>query len=164
MNPIYLRNVPRFGLWAAVVALLLMVCPVQSGWADDSEGPLSDKVQVELMVVHASNSYTTVDPQLARVQQHLKFVNFKGFKLLDRQSAKLSDGQNHAFKVEGNRRVEVELRSHTTSKAELRVQMFGTNRQKALDTTISVHRNKSFMVAGPKYQDGVLILPLTVSY
>jgi hypothetical protein len=39
-----------------------------------------------------------------------------------------------------------------------------TAKNKILDTTVSIHRNKSFMVAGPKHEDGVLVLPLTARY
>ena len=33
-----------------------------------------------------------------------------------------------------------------------------------MDTTVSIHRNRAFMIAGPSYEDGKLILPLTVRY
>ena len=33
-----------------------------------------------------------------------------------------------------------------------------------LDSTITVPRNNNFMVAGPKYDGGILILPLSVKY
>ena len=35
---------------------------------------------------------------------------------------------------------------------------------KLLDTTLSVNRNGTFIVAGPKHKDGVLVLPLTAKY
>ena len=38
------------------------------------------KVEIEMMVVHASNANDKVDPSLQPVMQHLRFLNFKGFK------------------------------------------------------------------------------------
>jgi hypothetical protein len=125
--------------------------------------PVAEKVGVEVMVVHGSDAYERVDPALKSVMQHLRFLNFRGFKLLDRQQKTLGIGDRRAFDITGERTVRVELLARDARQAKLRVQMFN-QRGKILDTTVSIHRNKSFMVAGPKHEDGVLVLPLTARY
>lgn len=126
--------------------------------------PVAGKVDIGVMVVHATNAHNRVDPKLEPVMQHLRFLNFKGFTLLSEKNASVSDGQEHTFTIAGNRQVRVTLLEHDAKQAKIRVQMFDPNGSKKLDTTVSVFRNKSFMVAGPKHDDGVLVLPLTPRY
>ena len=57
----------------------------------------------------------------------------------------------------------IELLSKEDSKARMRVVM-ARGAEKLLDTTLSVNRNGTFIVAGPKYQGGILVLPLTARY
>jgi hypothetical protein len=124
---------------------------------------VSGKVEIELMVVHASNASERVDPQLQPVMQHLRFLSFKGFKMLSKESKGIGVGQDHVFSVAGGRRVKVKLVDRDSSRAKIRIEMFNA-KNKILDTTVSIHRNKSFMVAGPKHEGGVLVLPVTARY
>ena len=126
--------------------------------------PAGRDFEVELVVVHASNAFDAVDPKLRPVMQHLRFVKFKGFKQLSKQDASLGRGQKHTYNVAGGRKVEVQLLGRDAKAAKIRVQVFDPNGSKTLDSTLSVHRNKTFMVAGPRYDGGVLIFPLTARY
>lgn len=121
---------------------------------------VTGKVNIEVMVVHASNTHERVDPALQPVMQHLRFLNFKGFKMLSKEAKGIGPNQDHTYTVAGGRRVKVRLIERDAKRAKIRIEMFNA-KNKILDTTVSIHRNKSFMVAGPKHEGGVLVLPLT---
>jgi hypothetical protein len=127
--------------------------------------PMASKVSVEIMVVHASNKYDRTDAALAPVMKHLRFLQaqYSGFKLLSKESRPVAVGGEHTFSVVGGRRVKVNVVERNPSQVKVRIRMFNESGA-MLDTTVSIHRNKSFMVGGPKYDDGVLILPLTARY
>lgn len=161
----------RLRNWAAVAAVGLLLMGTASPALAQSRpppsasarAPVSGKVGIEVMVVHATNQTTGADSRLSSVAGYLKHLKYRGFKLLSQQSSTLSVGQNHTFRVAGGRSIQVDLLSRDDQAAKLRVRMFKGS-GKLLETTVSVRRNKSFMVAGPKYEDGVLVLPLTARY
>jgi len=140
------------------LALPLLAAEAQ---ADPKPAP-QGKVQLEVMVVHANQS-GKVDPKLKEIMKQLRFLNFTGFQLLDTYPATLTPGKEASFTLVGNRKLKIQLLSKNATAAKIRIRMFSGS-DKVVDTTVSIHRNRSFIVAGPKYKDGVLILPLTVSY
>jgi hypothetical protein len=120
-------------------------------------------VELKLLVVAASDSEAGVDPRLKPLQRHLEFLRYRGYQLLDTHNASLAPGGDATFSIVGNRRVNVLLKSRTPERAQFRVQVFSQG-GKLLDTTLSVNRNGTFIVAGPRHQDGILILPLQARY
>lgn len=121
------------------------------------------KARVEVMVVYATNTGNRVDADLQPIMQQLKFTSFRSFTHLESHPAELAVGEESTFGIAGGRRVKIALISRDDKQAKIRMQMFSQG-SKLLDTTVSIHRDRSFMVAGPRYQEGVLILPITVSY
>ncbi|MFH1465359.1 MAG: hypothetical protein ABIO70_13310 [Pseudomonadota bacterium] len=151
----------------ALLAALLLLAPLGSAWAQGRPGPAPaaavGKVDVKLLVVAASDSHAGIDPRLKPLQRHLQFLRYQGYELLDTHSASLAPGGEASFTIVGNRRVSVALKSRTAERAQFRIQIFSQGK-KLLDTTLSVNRNGTFIVAGPRYQDGILILPLQARY
>ena len=127
------------------------------------QAPVANKVGVQLMVVRATNAHQRIDADLKDVLQHLRFFNFTGYELLSKQTHDIAVGGDHTYAVEGDRRVKVDVLSRDEKQVKLRVRMFDAKDRK-LDTTVSIHRNKSFLIGGPEVGDGVLILPLTARY
>ena len=120
------------------------------------------KVSTEVMVIHANNS-GRVDPDLRAVMQNLRFTKFSGFSLLNKVPAQLGMGQEASVSITGGRKLKVNLIERDEKQAKVRVRLFSGER-KVLDTTVSIHRNRSFMLMGPKHNEGVLILALSVRY
>jgi hypothetical protein len=120
------------------------------------------KVSTEVLVIHANNS-GRVDPELRAVMQNLRFMKFSGFTLLNKVPTQLGVGQESSLSVTGGRKLKVSLIARDETQAKVRVRLFSGER-KVLDTTVSIHRNRSFMLMGPKHEDGVLILALSVRY
>ena len=123
----------------------------------------SGKVQVTLLEVAATDSHTGVDPRLAPLSHHLSFLRYKGYDMLDTHRFDLGAGGEETLSITGNRRVSIVLLDRSAEFAQFRVQI-NNQRGKLIDTTVSVHRNGTFIVAGPKYNDGILILPLQARY
>jgi hypothetical protein len=131
--------------------------------AEPAAAPAKAKVEVELMVVHATNAHDRVDPRLQPVLQHLRFLQFKGFTLLSSEARPIAVGSGHTFPVVGDRRVTIDVVERDEAQVKLRVRMFN-DKGLFLDTTIRIHRNKSFMVGGPDHDGGKLLLPITAQY
>lgn len=130
--------------------------------APAAPAPSAD-VDVQIMVVHANNAHTRVDSRLEGLLGHLRHLDYTGFDVLQTQTEKLQDSGNARYDVAGSREIRVNLIGHDAENARLRIRMF-TGESKVLDTTVSVRRNRSFIVMGPRHNDGVLILPITVRY
>jgi len=160
----------------ALAALMLggTLGSVESAFADPPRphrGPrvadsprVGNSVSVEMRVVRGTNANAQVDDELRSILPALSQTNYRGFSLLDSKRDNLSDGEETEFSIEGGRRVKIELLDHDQTKARVRIRMFNGQGRQALDTTVSIHRDRSFMVAGPKVGDDVLILPVTVRY
>jgi hypothetical protein len=120
------------------------------------------KVSTEVMIIHANNS-GRVDPELRSVMQNLRFMKFSGFSLLNKVPTQLGVNQESSVSITGGRKMKVTLIQRDEKQAKVRVRLFN-GEAKVLDTTVSIHRNRSFMLMGPKHNDGVLILALSVRY
>ena len=138
------------------------VVQVKAAETQADVSPAASRVSVEVQVVLANNS-GVVDPRLAGVVENLSFLHYTGFKLLDTQPVKLAPGQDASFNIAGGRKLTLTLVSRDARAAKMRVLM-SSEKGVLMDTTVSIHRNRAFMIAGPSYEDGKLILPLTVRY
>ncbi len=124
---------------------------------------VSSKVTVDVLVLQATNADAVVDPKIpASIIKQLKLLNFSGYSQLQTHKASLGVKQKTSFAV-GTHSFSVQLLSRDASTAKLRVQVSnGSN--KVLDTTVTIHRNKAFMVGGPPHGGGNLLLPITASW
>lgn len=127
------------------------------------EAPVRAKVDMEIRVVYATSAHSKVDSRLSSLTRYLSHLRFTGYELLDTQKAQVSLGGKANFTVQGGRKVTVTLLGRDESRARVRVQVSSDSKQ-LLDTTMSVNRDGTVIVAGPKYQDGILVLPLTARY
>ena len=105
----------------------------------------------------------TTDPELKPLAASLKYLKFKGYKLLSAPSAALKPGQESSFPLEGNRTLTVKLVDHDDARARVRVAI-AKGDEKLLDSTVSINRDGTFIVAGPKFKDGILVLPLRARF
>lgn len=124
---------------------------------------VAQKVDVQLRVVHATDSETGVDPRLAALASSFRYFKYKGYRLLSTQNADIAVGGETTWSIEGGRRITVSVLSFDEGRARMRVEM--TNGDgKVLDTTVNINRNGTFIISGPRYKDGILMLPVTASY
>jgi hypothetical protein len=128
------------------------------------QAPRGQKVTVGIMVVHATEAHSNVDERLNSVIRHLSHMRYTGYELLGAHETELTPGGSQTFSIQGNREMTITLLSRDERQVRLRVQVMAGRGNKLVDTTLSANRNGTFFVAGPKYRDGILVLPLTARY
>lgn len=137
--------------------------PAKPAAAPAGQDVAIDKVQVQLMVVQAREAEPSVDPRLKSIEKHLSVLRYNNFTVLQTDRTSLQVGKSASFAVVDGRKVNVTLLGADEARARVRVEMFKDG-NKLLDTTVAINRGGTMMVAGPRYGDGILILPLTASY
>lgn len=150
--------------------LTMALSPLSSvAWADPPQQVVTKtaqatagKIRLEILVVHGTPT-GPVDPRAKDLAQQFASMNLRGFKVIDSQSLVLRDGQSGSVSLAGGRKLELQLVSRTPQAAKVRIQLM-TGAQKKLDTTVSIPRNRAFPVAGPPYEGGRLIVPITARY
>jgi hypothetical protein len=120
------------------------------------------RVAVEVTVVFADKS-GRVDPRLTALKRQFEMMNLTGFSVLAHHDASLTVGQDTAFNVEGDRRLQLTLVARDAAVARVRIQMF-TGGVLKVDSTSRLPRGESVTVAGPPYRDGRLIYLIGVDY
>ncbi len=131
--------------------------------AATSQKPATSRVDVQISVVHATDSESGIDPRLSALASSFRYFKYKGYRLLSTQEADVSVGEDHSFPIAGDRRLKVTLISRDDTRARVRVEMTSDD-GKLLDTTVSINRGGTFIVAGPRFQDGILMLPVRADY
>lgn len=160
--------IARFTSRAMLLAALVVAAPTmavaQGGPGKPASEQQAGKVTLELPVVYATSAHSNVDPRLSDVARYLKNLRYTGYELLGTQKAQLSPKGGQTFSIAGNRKVKVQLLSREAKRVRVRVRIIGAKGANLLDTTLWVNRNGTFIVAGPKHKDGILVLPLTARY
>ncbi len=155
-------------LHAALLALAVGVLGPSLGAlapeAKAADAPVPGKVQLDVKVVYATTTHQRVDPGLERLKERMSQFRYSGFELLDSKSLQVARGKDESFSIVGNRRVEVEVLSTEAERARMRLQVLDKEGKKIVDITFSVRRNGEYIVAGPKYKEGVLVLPVKARY
>lgn len=145
------------------LALALLMVP-QVGLAQGvaaAQSPAS--VKLRMWTVHATNAHKKTDDKLSRIAKHLKRLKYSGFSYVDAQGGTVRKDGKIQMPIPGGRSVQLTLLSKSSERARVRVRI---KRKKGvlLDTTVSIRRNGFFMVAGPKHDGGVLVLPIFARY
>ncbi len=136
---------------------------VQGPKGPKSKKPPGKRVNVQILVVHATTGKPHMDPALHRWSRQMSHLRYDNFKVLERFAADLVPERPKSFTVSGGRVVTVTLLKRDPQRARLRIQMYRKN-QKLVDTTVAVARDGTFIVAGPRHAEGILVLPITASY
>lgn len=126
--------------------------------------PVPALVDVKMTVVQASEQPGPIDPRLGALAASMQASTpFKSFIVLAQHQLRLADTEEHAVVISDARRLRCRLLSHDTQQAQLKVELLGGDSQ-IVETTVTIRRNKSFVVV-MRGRDGTSILiPLTVSY
>lgn len=123
----------------------------------------ASRVALQVLVVHATDSVTGVDPQIASLASSFRYFKYKGYKLLSTQQAAVAVDDTANFSIAGGRRVRVTLISVDDAHARLHVEINNAD-DKLFDTTVSINRGGTFIISGPRYEDGILMLPVRATY
>lgn len=144
----------RRGIVLAVV-LLALVGNLSAAFA-------AEKMTLEVGVVLASNEGNTVDKALSGLKSKLQSMfNYTSYNMLDRQRASLAVGETRDFGLPGERQMRATVASIEGNKVRLDIQITDASRKILVDTKVGLNRGGMFLVGGPAYQNGKLILILS---
>jgi hypothetical protein len=104
-----------------------------------------------------------MDPKLGSLERYLRHLRYSSYEVLSSRNLDLSQGVEKTLSVEGGREVAISLVSTDGNKARFRVQVRSGKRNLA-DITVSVGRDKTFVVSGPQYEGGILLIPITARF
>jgi hypothetical protein len=153
------------GLWAGLhaawgVSAVAQTPPTPAPVMPNAVAP---KVDIGVMVISASATPGPTDARLSALLPTLRTLPFQSFTLIDEKAVRLTDGASEAVVLSGDRRLRVQLLSHDAKEARVRVELMAGEVQ-VVDTTISIHRDRSFYVAVRSADGATLILPVSVRY
>ena len=138
---------------------------LEDAFVDGNKPPLTNSVDIGLLIVHASSDGNTIDPKLRNLTSHFDNYKYTSYSLIKEHNEVLKDKTEKSYPIPGNKTIiTITLLSHDETRARLKIHIMGANGKLLLDTTASVIRNGTFIVAGPKYKDGILFLPITANY
>lgn len=121
------------------------------------------RVSAEVMVVHATEDGSYIDPKLKHLERHLKHLKYSNYRVLTDETLELSKDSSKKVNVEGDRDVTLTLLSADGDKARFRVRV-SNKKGNLADITIAVSRGRTFVVSGPNYQGGILLIPITTQF
>jgi len=123
----------------------------------------ASKVQANIMVVHASEDGSYIDPKLKNLERHLQHLKYSSYRVMTQESLELSQDSDKNVDVEGGWDVNITLLSTSGDKARFRVRV-SSKKGNLADITIAVARGRTFVVSGPKYNGGILLIPITAKF
>lgn len=123
-------------------------------------------VQIQFMVIKASNGITGYDPAIRHLRRHLSILNYQGFQLLYESAVTLKQGIPKRVELVDDRTFEITLQNVNKDQVLLDIKFFNPNQPSSvsLNSNVTVARRGTFFVGGPHYNDGVLLLPITAWY
>jgi hypothetical protein len=144
-----------------------------AAWADDppprKTAPVKrpipvGKVQVRILAVAASEGQPYMDPQLKHLVKHLTYLRHDRYELItSKRGLVAGGGQELEFRIPDGPRVVISVREISGTRTKVRVRMY-RGQNKVVDTTVAIQNHGTFILAGPKYRDGILILPIRVDF
>lgn len=163
------------GLVGAAAAIgLLLLQPATSALAQggrppprrptpSAQAPVNGKVDLQVMAVHGTDGHARIDARLKPIMKHLRYMPHQGYDLLSQDDHDLSVGGHHTFPLAGGHHLDVKLLSVDASNAKIRVEVY-QGKVRKMEAALAVHRNKAFLITGPKHDNGELILAITPRY
>ncbi len=158
----------------ALVLWVGLTVPGNNAWADSppkrpaaaqsQRAEPAGKVGVRILAVAASEGTPHLDPQLKHLVKHLAYLRHDRYELVTKKRGMIGiGGEDLEFRVQDGPRVVVTVRELGGNRAKIRVRIF-RGQKKVADTTVAIQNHGTFILAGPKYKDGILILPIRVDY
>lgn len=137
-----------------VLTVPVSVCAVQA----------SEKVDVSVKTVLASQGAPFIDPELSGLVEELRSLfRYSSYRLLGKDRLSLNTGQTGTVSLPGQRVLKVTPTSIQEERVGLELVILKKNRQ-IFETVIQLLNNSSIIVGGPKHQDGSLLFNISASF
>lgn len=119
-----------------------------------------DEVEVRIDTVLASNIDTTFDPALASLRQPFgRMFHYTSYRLVQGEQRRVNWRREAEFLLPGGRLLVVMPRSYKDDRILLNVMLLAGTRP-LVDTTLALKNHGVFLVAGPRYEGGILIIAI----
>ena len=117
-------------------------------------------VEVHIGAVLASNSGQEFDPRLVALHKQFNVLfPYTSYRLVKEQRMEVPWGGKVGFDIPGGRYVLVVPREFKNDRVSMKVMLIDGERP-IVDTTLSLKNHATFLVAGPRHSEGVLILSI----
>lgn len=147
-----------FALAAALAGSSLFAGTARAQPAQIEAGAPS-AVSVEVVVITANNSGKPSDPKLAKLAKRLENGLFNSFQLVGEKTVAMKADSKESIPLTNKRRLDLKPTKFTKSgQLSLLVQLFGKTGAKLVDAEAVLPERQDFMVAGPKDEDGTLMV------
>lgn len=137
-----------------------------------AQAPAAASVNMEVIVLHATNDSTGIDPKIGKIPELSKppFSSYNSYKLLDRPKIGVQKGKQTTVKLPNGRDMAVALKDILAPKKKDEVTRYvvSTSIQKPGGNTflplleVNAKAGEWFFVAGQTYKGGILVVGIKV--
>ena len=117
-------------------------------------------VELRIGTILASNGSDDFDPQLAKMKNQLEVIKFRSYRLIKQESKKVPWQTNAVFEIPGGHSLVVMPQEYRNKRLFVKVRLL-VGETPLLDTTVSLRNRGNFLLGGPAYEGGVLILSIS---
>ena len=153
MAPLTIRR-NRLPLFSLIVMLV-------AGWVGAAEKN-PQTVQVTIRTILAENKSDGFDPKLKGMEQQLKPLKYRSYRLLKDEGKSVPAQGTQSFEIPGGRSLTVAPQDFQNNRIALKVRL--TERDKpVIDTTVTIPNKGNFILGGPPHEGGVLVLSISAT-
>ncbi len=118
--------------------------------------------EVVLRQVAAENTGQGIDPELKDIRNDLQKLSYTTCRLERTDRLSLDEGQSQELGLLGENRLILTAEGFENGKIRLRVKLSPrSSKEEALETVLRISSGNTFLIGGPSYGEGVLILAFT---
>ena len=151
--PLPLHRLPAL-LPIAVLTALMYCIPATA----------QDELSLEVVVreIVADNSGQGLDSRLGDIGKDMKKMSYTTFRLEQTHNLRLQGEQEGKVALLGKNQLSIVPAGEEEGKVRLKVKLTpGDKKQRSFESTLRIPDGGTFIIGGPAYGDGVLILALT---
>ena len=166
-------RLPLFGLLVAAGLALVPGPSVANAQEAPAAGAKEAAVSTEIVVLHATNDGTGIDPKIGKMPELGKppFSSYKRYKLLDRSQHPTSKAAASTIKLPNDAVLKVSLKDviEPQKKGEAKRYVMSASIQKPGGKDflplleVNAKAGETFFVAGQNYKGGVLVIGIKVN-
>lgn len=141
--------------------LFSLVLILAAGWVGAAENN-PQSVQVTIRTILAENKSDDYDPKLKGMEQQLKALKYRSYRLLKAEDQNVPAKGTGSFAIPGGRSLTVAPQEFQNNRIALKVRL--TERDKpVIDTTVKIPNKGNFILGGPPQEGGVLVLSISAT-
>jgi hypothetical protein len=118
-----------------------------------------EMVELRVETVLATDSSKEVDNRLNDIRPQLKEFRYESYRLVQEERRRVDWGKQADFSLPGGRFLQVIPKAYNDERIALQVMLMGgASPTPMIDAVLSIRNHGMLFVAGPKHQEGTLII------